>query len=206
MDVLILDQKLSDDSIAKRRELGHDLYDEVWEGVYVMAPMPNNMHQDVATDLAGAIGEVIRVPGLGRVQAGANVSGLNADWEHDYRCPDVVVVLNGSRAIDRKTHWQGGPDFLVEIRSPRDDTFKKLPFYAALGVREVLVVERDSRETTLYRLGRTRLTPVKPTDIDGDTLLVSRVLPLAFRTVTAKKLGPRLEVRRTAGRKKTWLI
>ncbi len=204
MDVLILDRTISSEMISKRQELGHDRYDEVWDGVYVMSPMANNEHQRIVAKCCSAILDVVGEAAT--VLPGANVSDRNDDWVVNYRCPDVVVVLPGCTAIDRTTHWQGGPDFLIEVRSRDDDTYKKLSFYAGLGVREVLVVERDSRLAALYRLGRTKLSLVKPTEIDGLLLVASRVLPLAFRTVIAKSREPRLEVRRTAGRKKTWLI
>lgn len=203
MTAIIHDHFLSDRLIARRRELGHDRYDEVWDGVYVMPPMPNIDHQTVVGKLTRICGAVVGRSGV--TLPGANVSELDAEWEHNYRVPDVVVTLPGSRAISRGTHYQGGPDFLVEIRSPGDDTPEKLPYYAALGVREVLVVHRDTRVPTLYRLTRKRLTPVKLTNLNDAPYLVSQVLPLAFRGV-AKKAGPKLEVRRTDGKKKTWLV
>ena len=41
---------------------------------------------------------------------------------------------------------------MVEIRSPGDETMEKLPFYARLGVPEVWVVDRDTRQPELYVL------------------------------------------------------
>ena len=206
MNMQILEPLVSNDLIAKRRELGIDRSDEVWDGVYVMPPLANNDHQDIINDLVGAISEVVRTPGLGRVQPGANVSDREDDWEHNFRCPDVVVVLNDGSATDRKTHWQGGPDFLVEVRSPGDDTLKKLDFYATLGVRELLVIERDSRAPSLLRLARGRLSPIPTAKFEGEDYIVSEVLPLAFRLGGSKRLGPKLEVCRTDGTNKTWLV
>lgn len=40
------------DLIARRRELGIDLLDEVWDGVYVVAPGPNAAHALVERELA----------------------------------------------------------------------------------------------------------------------------------------------------------
>ena len=203
MRARILDEYVSNDLIARRKRLGIDKYDEVWDGVYVMSPLPTNDHQRIVWGLSLALSDV--VGGDGTVLPGANVSDRDDDWEHNYRCPDVVVVLTGGVAVDRGTHWQGGPDFLVEVMSPGDDTPAKLPFYAALGVREVLVVERDTRAPTLYRLARRRLAAVKPTDVGDEEYLASEVVPLAFRRA-GSKAGPRLEVRRTAGRPKTWRV
>lgn len=203
MTALVFDERLTDRLVAERRRLGQDRHDEVWDGVYVMSPAPTNDHQDVVTGLATICK---RVGGrIARVQAGANVSDRQKDWEHSYRVPDVVVVLPGCPAIDHETHWQGGPDFLIEVRSPGDNSLDKLTFYAAIGVREVLVVERDSREPALFRLARKKLTRVKPTDLAGEPWLVSEVLPLAFSRVEPKA-GPRLAVRRTAGAARTWRV
>ena len=42
---------------------------------------------------------------------------------------------------------------VVEIVSPDDETFEKLPFYAAHGVEEVLVVEPEERKVRVLGLG-----------------------------------------------------
>ena len=203
MKMMILDDRVSDGLIARRKALGIDKADEVWDGVYVMSPLASNPHQEIVTTVSAAMFEVVHEPGLGKVYPGANVSDRNEDWEHNYRCPDVVVVLAGGAAVDRGTHWQGGPDFLVEVRSPGDDTLTKLPFYAAIGVRELLVVERDTREPTLYRLARKKLAPVPPPGADGGP--ASAVVPLAFRRAEVNG-RPVLEIRRTTGRGKTWKV
>ena len=39
----------------------------------------------------------------------------------------------------------GGPDFLVEVASPGDRSLDKLAFYEGIGVRELLMVDRDSK-------------------------------------------------------------
>ena len=48
MVALITDPNLEDRLVAQRRADGTDKYDEVWEGMYVMAPMANNEHQDLS--------------------------------------------------------------------------------------------------------------------------------------------------------------
>ena len=49
--LLIRDDGLSDQLIQERKRKGIDLYDEVWEGMYVMPSMPNNAHQLLVGDL-----------------------------------------------------------------------------------------------------------------------------------------------------------
>ena len=41
---------------------------------------------------------------------------------------------------------------MVEIHSPGDESYDKLPFYAELGVPEVWIINRDSKVPQLYRL------------------------------------------------------
>ncbi|HUE87819.1 MAG TPA: Uma2 family endonuclease [Vicinamibacterales bacterium] len=46
----------------------------------------------------------------------------------------------------------GGPDAVIEIRSPHDETDEKLPFYAAIGTREVIVIDRDTKQPEIFCL------------------------------------------------------
>ena len=51
---------------------------------------------------------------------------------------------------------------VVEIRSPGDDSYRKLPFYAARGVREVLIVHRDRRAELYRRSAEGEMVAVAP--------------------------------------------
>src|SRR5713101_4397194 len=136
----IFDPDLTRELVRARQQREVDKYDEVWEGVYVVPPLARNPHQDVATALSGILFNIINLEDRDRVHAGANVSDRRDNWEHNYRCPDVVVVLKDGRAIDCGTHWLGGPDFVVEVESPREQAVRKIPFYSKLQVREVLII------------------------------------------------------------------
>ena len=131
MQAIVLDDTEVRSLIERRRESGADRYDEVWDGVYVMAPLASNEHRRLAFELARVFAEA--APSGATVLQGANVSDRQEEWEHNYRCPDVVVVLPGGRAIDAGTHWIGGPDLLVEVVSPNDRSRDKLGFYASLA-------------------------------------------------------------------------
>jgi Uma2 family endonuclease len=203
--LLVLDEDISEDLIRERRRLGNDRYDEVWDGVYVMPPLASNFHQDLVGDLYAMTREVVYLEGRGRVQPGANVSDRNEDWKENFRVPDVVVVLNDGTAIDRGTHWQGGPDFLVEVESPGDDTEEKLPFYSQIRVREVLIIHRDSRKLKLLRLNDGEFTEVEPAKLAGRSWLCSEVVRLAFRRVRVRG-RPRTVVCRTDGQAGEWTV
>jgi Uma2 family endonuclease len=203
--LLIRDAGFFDPLIEERKRKGLDLYDEVWEGMYVMPSMPNNAHQRLVGDLHIILDQVTRNAGLGQSYPGANVSDRRKGWDYNHRVPDLLVVLNNSRAVDCGTHFFGGPDFLVEIQSPGDDTEEKVPFYGKIGVRELLIIHRDKRTLQLLRLEGEELLLVKPSLLEGQEWLVSEVLPLAFRRTLSKGV-PRTRVRRTDGQAGLWTV
>ncbi len=191
--------------VAERKRLGIDRYDEVWEGMYVMPSMPNNAHQRLVGDLDDVFREVSNKEGRGHSYPGANVSDRRKGWEHNYRVPEVLVVLSDSRAVDCGTHFCGGPDFVVEVESPGDDTEEKVLFYGKIGVRELLIIHRDKRSLRLLRLEGGELVEVRPSALEGKEWLVSAVLPLAFRR-TASKGVVQTQVRRTDGKSGQWAV
>ncbi len=203
--VLILDPDEIESFIQDRRDSGIDRYDEVWEGVYVVPPLANLPHQDLATALAGILFNVITLEERGRVQGGANISDRRAGWKRNFRCPDVVVVLKEGRAADCHTHWLEGPDFLIEVQSPGDETEEKIPFYSQIRVRELLIIHRDTRQLRLYRHDGQRLVPVRPTEYGGGKWLMSAVVPLAFRRRMLRRT-PFIEVQRTDGIPGNWTV
>lgn len=193
MALMVLDPSLEEKLIAEREVSGADRYDEVWEGVYMMAPLANNEHQDLQFELASAIKNAIGPGTRVRVHTGANVSDREADWKSNYRIPDVVVVFPGSAARDCGTHWCGGPDFCVEITSPGDRSRDKLDFYASIGVRELLLVGRGPWDLELYRLANGRLEVVGRSDVTTVVSIDSNVVPVSFRLIRGES-RPRIEV------------
>jgi Uma2 family endonuclease len=184
----------------ERAVAGSDRWDEVWEGTYMMTPLPNNEHQE----LVGGFVDVFRelVPrGKGLALPGANVSDREKGWEHNYRCPDVVVYFEGTSAKNCNTHWLGGPDFAVEIVSDDDRSRDKIPFYAQVGTRELLLVERDPWNIELLRLDRGVLTSVGTSTVKAAIALASEVLPLSFRLIDAED-RPSIEIVRSTDGKK----
>lgn len=125
-------------------------------------------------------------------------------WEDNFRCPDVVVVLAGSPARDCGTPWCGGPDFLVEIVSPHDRSREKRAFYAAIGVKELLIVDRDPWQLELFQLQDEGLISVGTVSADSSGTLASRVLPVSFclRPGTGR---PQIELRQATSRRR-WQV
>lgn len=203
MATLIRDRDIERRLIARRRRMGQDKFDEVWNGVYVIAPLANNEHQDVVGGLNTLLTIAIGWTQLGRVLPGTNVSDRQVDWKKNFRCPDVAVFLQDTTAINCDTHWFGGPDFAVEVASPGEKVTKKLGFYAAVGTRELMILNRTRWTLSLYRLidGELRLEG-ESTVADGNWLS-SNVLPLSFRMIDGLN-RPRIEARHADGQ--TWMV
>ena len=204
MATLICDREIERRLIAHRRRLGQDKFDEVWNGVYVMSPLANDEHQDIAGSLYALFREVVQASGLGVARPGINVTDRRQDWRKNFRCPDVAVFLNGTSASNCDTHWFGGPDLAVEVVSKKDRSKKKLGFYAKVGTRELLIVDRSPWSLGLYRLADGVLQPVGQTTVQSGEWLASQVMPLSFRLIAGVE-RPRIEVRHSDGRQ-TWML
>jgi Uma2 family endonuclease len=180
LPLLIPDVNVSADMIEDRRARGVDHHDEVWEGVYVMSPAANNEHQKLIARLTSILIEVVDEAGLGESFPGVNVSDQQDNWQKNLRCPDVVAFLNGNPAQNRDTHRLGGPDFAIEIVSPYDRSREKLDFYARIGTRELLIIDRDPWQLELLRLADGKLGSAGVSTLDKPAPLTSETTHLAF--------------------------
>jgi Uma2 family endonuclease len=183
MAMFIENPTLEEELKAQRQAWGADGHDEVWEGVYFMSPMADNEHQRIALRIARVLEAAIGDSGIGSVYPGVNLAASAENWEDDYRVPDVVVFLADTAAEDHGVFWTGAADFVVEITSPRDRTYEKSPFYSRLGVREVLVLNRQKWALELYRHRDGELQTVGESMLARPDVLSSEVLPLDFRLV-----------------------
>jgi Uma2 family endonuclease len=125
--------------IERRRALGQDGSDEVWEGVYYVVPHAHVHHALLQTRL----GRLLEDLTLAR---GYVVTGeFNLGEPDDFRVPDLGI-------------HRGEPDELyvptavmvVEILSPDDHTYKKFDFYGRHDVAEILVVDLAERSVQLW--------------------------------------------------------
>jgi Uma2 family endonuclease len=168
--------------LDERRRLGLDVFDEVWEGVLHMVPPPSGEHQRLELRLGAALLSLAEQRGL----VASNETGLFAA-DDDYRVPDIVVSQPANcsqRGVDDTA------ELVVELRSPHDETDEKLPWYAARGVAEILVVDPGTRRFELYRTEGGSAVAAAP-DADGGVTL----LTLGARLLTVTTDGaPRLRV------------
>ncbi len=134
-----------------RRRTGADQWDEMWEGVLHMAPSPNRDHQDLELALAMWLRVHWAKPNGCRVYHEINVAEPGT-WPNNFRIPDLVLLTPARFDIDCNEYFDGGPDAVVEIRSPDDETYEKFDFYAKIGVLEIWVIDRDTRQPEMYEL------------------------------------------------------
>lgn len=204
MPLLIHDDEVQEEVIADRRAKGLDRWDEVWEGVYVMPPIPNIEHQFIVGRLQTVLDMAIGLTGSGEVYGGANVSDRKVDWQENYRSPDVLVYLNGTKAEKCGAFWYGGPDFAIEVVSPKDFSRTKFEFYAKVGVRELLIVDRQPWRLELYRLAEGRLEQVGVSTPETGPALRSEVIPFSFGLAPGGA-RPQIEVAHRDGVQR-WLV
>jgi Uma2 family endonuclease len=204
MTVLVTDTYLAARIKAERETCDASWRDEVWDGVYVVSPLADFEHQYLVSLRVVAVQSVLEPGGAEVVLAGVNVSDREEGWTKNYRVPDLAVVLKQKTARRLKTHLCGGPDFVVEILSENDLAREKRGFYATIGVRELLIIDRDPWALELYRLDGGELNFVGKSTADKPDLLVSTVLPLVFRLLPGDP-RPKIDVRRADGMQ-SWTI
>jgi len=130
------------DELKERRRIsGLDRLDEVWEGVLHMVPAPTDGHGDIESQLHAILRPLARQDGL-RMIGQSNLG----ESEHDFRVPDSALHRPGAAGT-----WHPTAALVIEIVSPGDESWDKLPFYAAHHVDEVLIL--DPEEHAVHWLG-----------------------------------------------------
>jgi Uma2 family endonuclease len=120
--------------LERRRALGQDLYDEVWDGDYHMAPALHSSHGYTGDQLAVLLHPLAQRAGL------TGTSAFNLGSPDDYRVPDRGL----HRGIPSATFVPTAA-VVVEVVSPGDETWQKLDFYAEHSVDELLIADPAKR-------------------------------------------------------------
>lgn len=173
--------------LAERARLGIDKSDEMWQGEIHMVPPASAEHQRIAGELFVALRSAARDSTvLVRYETGLFDPGAPQDT--DYRVPDLVV-FDPAHLSDRGV--EGAAALVMEIRSPGDESLEKIGFYERVGVGEVLVIDRDTKDLRQWQRRGDALVEMQ---IDEDMLVSPSLLPVTLRTIAG-----RLEVVTPAG-------
>ncbi len=131
--------------LERRRRLGLDRDDEVWQGVLHMNPAPHGRHAEIQWQLAVLLNQPARERGL------RPVGEFNLGTPEDYRVPDGGLHGPGEPQLFYPT-----ARLVLEIVSPGAETWAKLDFYAAHDVNEILIVDPDEQRVHWLALGPER--------------------------------------------------
>lgn len=128
--------------LERRRRLGQDGRDEVWEGRYVVAPFARAGHGVLQSELLDVLRQSARRQGL------VATAGCNLGKKDDFRVPDAAL----HERVPSSLVYLETARLVVEVLSPDDETFAKLDFYAARRVVELLVVDGAARSVRCFAL------------------------------------------------------
>ena len=174
-----------DHELVERHRRGADRFDEMWDGVLHMAPAPAYEQQRIVSAVLVFLAPLCERRGQGVLALGINVFNEMSPAP-DYRIPDFTFVASGREGLLARDGVRGGgPDAVIEVRSPDDETYDKLPFFARLGVREVIVIDRDTKQPEIFRLAGSQYVAVQA---DSDRWLRSEVMHVRFRRTDAGRL------------------
>ncbi|MCC6126286.1 MAG: Uma2 family endonuclease [Pirellulales bacterium] len=181
--------EISPELLKWRKRTGIDRWDEMWEGELHMAPGPNRTHQDFQFELVFWLRNFWAKPFGNRVHGEINLASIGG-WPNDFRIPDLVLLKPEAFAIDHDEYFEGPPSVVVEIRSPGDESYEKLPFYARLGVPEVWIIDRDEKTPHLFVLAEGEY---QESEASSSGWLESLATGILFREEAGGKLAIRLK-------------
>jgi hypothetical protein len=153
--------------LARRRALGQDGFDEVWEGVYHVSPTARSEHAQVGVEIVSALLPRARAAGLR--SAGPFNLGTGPQ---DFRVPDGGWFRSSPNALFVPTAAA-----VLEVLSPGDETFAKFNFYADRAVEEILVAHPTERWVRCWTNRQGEFQDVNASALLGVTMtdLVSEV-------------------------------
>jgi Uma2 family endonuclease len=85
---------------------------------------------------------------------------FNLGVKGDFRVPDLGVHREPCSGV-----WVPTAAILIEILSPEDETWEKLPFYAEHGVDEVLIVDPAEHSVRWLALGGGEYRPADRSEL-----------------------------------------
>lgn len=145
------------DALKERRRIsGLDRLDEVWEGVLHIVPAPSYGHARLTQQLAVALDGPAREAGLEAAMGEFNLG----DSIEDFRVPDGGLHRPGTSGT-----WLHTAALVVEIVSPGDETWQKLPFYAAHDVEELLILDPEQRTVHWLALTNGKYSPIEHSNL-----------------------------------------
>jgi len=131
-----------------------DITCELLNGVLVINSPASYKHQAISRFLLTYFDLVGLESGTGRSLSAPFIIKLAGEWAPE---PDVFFFLNDKKDRVKKAFFEGIPDIIVEILSPKtrdDDLNIKVPKYLQQGVPEIWIIDPDVHELVIHQPGK----------------------------------------------------
>lgn len=128
-----------DDLLARRRALGQDPYDEVWNGEYHTNPNPNRRHARIQSRLFEILSPLYRRAGF------TPIAEFNLGDSNNYRVPDGGALREPSDAV-----FGTDAAIVIEVLSPDDESWQKFEHDERSGVEEIFIVDPDGPSVQIF--------------------------------------------------------
>ena len=152
---------------------------ELIKGVLYMTPPPDFPHNEASSDLDTILHEQIRKHGYkGRIYAPRAALWVDDDT---YLEPDLMYISEELRKEMKPGHWTRA-DIAVEILSPSNklyDRTTKSDTYRAMGVRELWLVDPETREVEVRSFEAGKSSVHKHGDMPRSEVLPKIEIPVA---------------------------
>lgn len=124
-----------------------------------MVPPPSPTHNIVAVELFNALKVVGKKRGFVAYPDPTGIFAPDVDPQ-SWRIPDASLA----RPEQVSARGLEGAVLAVEVRSPRDESYKKFEFYARVGLSEVWIVNPKTREPEIYTIVDGAFAPLAPVE------------------------------------------
>ena|SRR5579859_2927364 len=148
---------------------------EIVQGVLVMSPSPEDIHQEVTGEIYAYLREQIKLKRLGRVFPSPFDVVLAPQEVYQ---PDVIVVLNQHLERVQTQGVMGAPDLVVEVISPSSKLYDRVNKHAAYehaGIPEYWLVHPHHQTIELFVLEGGKY--YSQGTFTGEQTMPSRIVP-----------------------------
>lgn len=143
--------------LERRRNLGLDTHDEIWNGTYVIMPNPAPEHGEVVVNVASFLKAMVAELELSFLSVAAPVN--IGRFGEDYRVPDVAVYDRSGDRTSPAFLGQSAAWLVVEVLSAGEEADAKFDFYHRYGVQEILIIDWQAARSELWARSASLVRP-----------------------------------------------
>src|ERR1700722_5181112 len=154
------------------------------QGDLYMARAPNRFHQEIFRNLQFELHSYLKRNPIGKLFDAPFDVYLD---ETNVFQPDLIIVLNERLGILTEDGAEGAPQLVVQILPPKPrrlDLVNKKQEYARSGVKELWIIDPDTRTLMIHQFASDGIEKIRQVDENGE--LSTELLPgfrLAMETI-----------------------